>query len=110
MMFILNPTLCNWVLDFLMGRPQVVKVGNNTSTSLILNTGVPQGCVFSPLLYSLFTHDCVGMYASNSITKFADNTTVVGLITNNDETAYRGPWECGVRKITSHSTSTKQKT
>jgi hypothetical protein len=28
-------------------------------------------------------HDC------NSIIKFTDNTTVVGLITNNDETAYR---------------------
>ena len=23
----LNPALCNWVLDFLTGRPQVVKVG-----------------------------------------------------------------------------------
>ena len=29
------------------------------------------------------------MHASNSITKFADDTTVVGLITNNYETAYR---------------------
>jgi hypothetical protein len=35
----LNPALCNWVLDFLRGRPQVLKVGNNISTSLILNTG-----------------------------------------------------------------------
>ena len=118
----LNPILCNWVLDILTGHPQVVKVGNNTSTSLILNTGdpqgcvlspllyslfthdcvamdvsnspilntaAPQGCVVSPLLYSLFTHDCVAMHASNSIVTFADDTTVVGLITNNDETAYR---------------------
>jgi hypothetical protein len=29
------------------------------------------------------------MHASNSIIKFADDTTVVSLITNNDETAYR---------------------
>jgi hypothetical protein len=35
----LNPTLCNLVLDFLTGRPQVVKVGN--TTLLILNTGAP---------------------------------------------------------------------
>jgi hypothetical protein len=28
-------------------------------------------------------------HVSNSIIKFADDTTVVGLITNNDETAYR---------------------
>jgi hypothetical protein len=30
----------------------------------------------------------VSSHASNSIIKFADDTTVVGLITNNDETAY----------------------
>jgi hypothetical protein len=41
--------------------------------------------VLSPLLYSLFTHDCTARHDS----KFADDTTVVGLITNNDKTAYR---------------------
>ena len=85
----LNTSLCNCILDFLTAHLQVVKVGNNISNPLILNTGAPQGCVLSPLLYSLFTHDCVTMHTSNSIIKFADDTTVVGLITNNDETAYR---------------------
>jgi hypothetical protein len=77
----LDPALCNWVLNFLTDRPQVVKVENNISIPLILNTGAPQGCVLSPLLYSLFTHDCMAMHASNSIIKFADHTTLVGLIT-----------------------------
>ena len=72
----LNPSLCNWILDFLTGRPQVVRVGNNMSATLILNTGAPRGCVLIPLLYSLFTHD------SNTVIKFADETTVVGLITD----------------------------
>ena len=71
----LNPDLCNWVLDFLTGGPQVVKVGNNTSTFLLLNTGAPQGCLLRPLLLS---HDCVAMHDSNSIIKFADDTTEVG--------------------------------
>jgi hypothetical protein len=31
----------------------------------------------------------MAMHTSNSIIKFADDTTVVGLITNNDETVYR---------------------
>ena len=72
-----------------LGRPQVVRVGSNTSGMLILNTGAPQGCVLSPLLYSLFTHDCMSRHDSNTIIKFAEHTTVVGLIANNDETAYR---------------------
>jgi hypothetical protein len=42
-----------------------------------------------PLLYSLFTQDYVAKHDSNNIIKFADNTPVVGLIIDNDETAYR---------------------
>ena len=62
----LNPALCTWVLYFLTGCPQVVKVGNNISTSLILKSGAPQWCMLRALLYSLFTHDCVALHASNS--------------------------------------------
>ena len=54
---------------------------------LILNTGAPRVCVLSPLLYSLFPHDCMARHDSNTIIKFAGDTTVVGLIT--DKTAYR---------------------
>jgi hypothetical protein len=86
----LNTSLCNWILNFLTGRPQVVRIGSNTSATLILNTGAPQGCVLSPLLYSLFNHDCMVRHDSNTIIKFADDTTVItNLITDNDETAYR---------------------
>ncbi len=85
----LNRSLCSWILDFLTGRSQVVRMGNNTSSPLILNTGAPQGCVLSPLLYSLYTHDCTATHSSNVKVKFADDTTVIGLITDNDETAYR---------------------
>jgi hypothetical protein len=67
----------------------MVRVDNNTSATLILNVEAPQGCVLSPLLYSLFTHDCTNWHDSNTIIKFANDTTVVGLTTDNDETAYR---------------------
>ena len=55
----LNTALCDWILSFLTGRHQAVRRGNATSSTLTLNTGAPQGFVLSPLLYSLFTHDCV---------------------------------------------------
>jgi hypothetical protein len=46
--------------------------------------------MLNPLLYSLFTHDCTARHESNTIIKYVDDTTVVGLITDNNETAY---WE-----------------
>ncbi len=55
-------------------------------------TGNSSG-VLSPLLYSLYTHDCVSSHSSTSIVKFADDTVVLGLISNNDETAYLGEVE-----------------
>ncbi len=55
----LNTSLCDWIQDFLTGKPQVVKMGQITSNSITLNVGAPQGCVLSPLLYSLYTYDCV---------------------------------------------------
>ncbi len=84
----LNTSLCDWIQDFLTGRPQVVKMGQFTSNSITLNVGAPQGCVLSPLLYSLYTHDCVSSHSSTSIITFADDTVVLGLINNDDETAY----------------------
>ena len=43
--------------------------------------------MLSLFLYSLFTQDSVTLHDSNTIIKF--DTTVVGLITNNDETPFR---------------------
>jgi hypothetical protein len=33
----LNASLGNWILDFLTGRPHVVKLGNNTYVTLVVN-------------------------------------------------------------------------
>ena len=44
----LNSALCNWVLDFLTGRPQVVKAGNNISISLSSTLGPHKGACSAP--------------------------------------------------------------
>ncbi len=85
----LNYSLCNWILDFLTRRPQSVRVGYNTSSTTPLSTGAPQGCVLSPLLFTQLTHDCTAKFSSDHIIKFANDTSVVGLISNNDESHYR---------------------
>ncbi|KAI5619386.1 gastrula zinc finger protein XlCGF28.1-like [Silurus asotus] len=101
-----------WILDFLTNRPQSVRLGNQVSSTLILNTGIPQGCVLSPLLYSLFTHNFAPLYNSSIFIKYADDTTVVGQIDNNDESAYKeeicnlAAW-CASNNLTLNATKTK---
>jgi len=85
----LNTPLWTWILGFLTARPQVARVGKHTSRPLTLNTGSLQvRDVLNPILYSVYTHDCVAGSTSNTIIKFADDTVVV-LISGNDEKAYR---------------------
>ena len=43
-----HPSICHWVIDFLLDRPQVVKIQGLLSKSVTLNTGTPKGCVLSP--------------------------------------------------------------
>ncbi len=85
----LHSTLCDWLLDFLTGRTQSVRTGNRTSATITKHIGTPLGCVLSPILYTLFTHDCVASHKENIIQKFADDTAVIGRITGGDEAAYR---------------------
>lgn len=72
-------SLCNWIWEFLT---------DSTSRNIM-----PQGYVLSQLLFTLLTHDFTTLYSSNKIIKFADDTTVVGLISRGDESAYRKEME-----------------
>ena len=108
-----HPSVCHWLLDFLLDRPQVVRVGKMLSDSRILNTGAPQGCVLSPLLFTLFTNDCVSHVPSVHVIKFSDDTTIEGLISKDDETAYRDEVErlvdwCSLNNLELNVSKTKE--
>lgn len=80
---------------------------------LTTNIGTPQGCVLSPILYTLFTHDCVASYPDNTIIKFADDTAVIGCITGGDEADYRREVDslvtwCGNNNLTLNTDKTKE--
>ncbi len=109
----LNNSLCNWILDFLIRRPQSVCVGRKTSSTTTLRTGAPQGRVLSLMLFTQLTHDCTAKFSSNHIIKFADDTSVVGLISNNNEMHYKeevaqlAEW-CGANNLSLNVSKTKE--
>ncbi len=75
--------------SFLTDRQQLVRLGKFSSSTRTTSTGAPQGCVLSPLLFSLYTNDCTSKDPSVKLLKFADDTTLIGLIQDGDESAYR---------------------
>ncbi len=77
---------CQWITSFLTDRQQLVRLGKFSSSTCTISTGAPQGCVLSPLLFSLYTNDC---RSKDPFVNFADDTTLIGLIQDSDESAYR---------------------
>lgn len=75
-----HPQLVLIIHDFLLNRFQQVKVGPIVSKPLSISTGVPQGCVLSPVLFSIYTSDCVSTDANCSIIKYADDTVISGYL------------------------------
>ncbi len=82
-------SICQWITSFLTDSQQPVRLGKFSSNTLTISTGVPHGCVLSPLLFSLYTNDCTSKDPSVKLLKFADDTTLIGLIKDGDESAYR---------------------
>ncbi len=82
-------SICQWINSFLTDRQQLVRLGKFSSRTLTISTGAPQGCVLSPLLFSLYTNDCTSRDPSVKLLKFSDDTTLIDLIQDGDESAYR---------------------
>jgi hypothetical protein len=91
-----NSNLIRWIYSYLTSRPQYVKLRNTLSGVLFTNTGAPQGCVLSPLLFTLYTNDCVSKSEGCHIIKYADDTVIIGNISNGDETKYFHQVQCFV--------------
>jgi hypothetical protein len=55
----------------------------------ILNTGSPQGCVLSPQLFTIYTDELRGTPGKTYIIKYADDSAIVSLISDEDESDYK---------------------
>ncbi len=82
-------SIYQWINSFLTDTQQVMRLGKYTSSTRTISTGAPQGCVLSTLLFSMYKNDCTSKDPSVKLLKFADDTTLIGLIQDDDESAYR---------------------
>jgi hypothetical protein len=71
-----------WIRAFLCDRPQRVSVNGCMSKEVVLNTGAPQGCVLSPILFSIYTNELTCNTSALTLIKFADDMALVARLTD----------------------------
>ena len=80
-----NANLVLWIQSFLSNRLcKYVNFNGTLSDVIEINTGAPQGCVLSAVLFIIYTADCRSS-SKHVIVKYADDTVIIGLISNEDD-------------------------
>ncbi len=69
------PSLCTLISSFLSDSSISAVVDGHCSTSITINSGVPQGSVLSPILFLLFINDLLSCTHSN-LHAYADDSTL----------------------------------
>jgi hypothetical protein len=79
----INSNIIAWIKSFLTHRLQFVKFKDSLSDTIEVNTGSPQGCVLSALLFTLYTYDCQSCKDNCILIKYADDTVIAGFVNKN---------------------------
>jgi len=79
--------LWDWFHEYLINREHYVCIGNTSSSSLPVHSGVPQGSILGPLLFLIFVNDLPTAICNSSIYLFTDDTNFCKTIRHPGESA-----------------------
>ena len=66
---------CKWFTSFLTGRKQRVRIGRAMSSPKVLESGVPQGGILSPIIFTIYGADLEEWIKKSIIFSYADDTS-----------------------------------
>ena len=79
----INGKTLSWISDYLDQRTQRVYVGGKLSSSVIVESGVPQGGVLSGLFFALYVNDLPNVLRCCSLSLYADDAKIYSPILQN---------------------------
>ena len=68
-----NGSLLKWVMSYLSGRKQRVSISGSLSEWLPVTSGIPQGSILGPFLFSLYINDLPLCTRFSKVALFADD-------------------------------------
>ena len=80
----INGQLLSWFKSFLTGRRQCVKINDVLSSWVQVSSGVPQGSILGPLLFSLYVNELPSL-VSSQLLMFADDIKLYRTIRSSED-------------------------
>ena len=77
--------LLSFIENFLSERKQCVKLENQLSTEISVISGVPQGTVLGPILFTIYINDIVKTLKSTKIKMYADDCKLYREVKNSQD-------------------------
>ena len=77
-----------WLNSYLMGRYQRVTVLGETSDTLPVSSGVPQGSILGPMFFLIYVNNLPDSVLTRHVAMFADDAKIYKQIKSQEDATY----------------------